>query len=122
MNQETSAAVPYSVLLIMDPEVGRPPTSFGVGTVASTPTCVAVTVLNDADGPVSIELTDSATPSHNSPVLLWTGELETSGRIAVLNVYHDVLLVCPARGVANVAIWANNTWEPDQIQVLVDQL
>ena len=114
-------APPNSLLLVLDPRSGVLPQSMTRHLVASTESGLAIGTVAEQDGETEVWLG----LSRNLPVdprlsLVWTGSLRTTGRLAILTVYDELVLETRARRVAEVQVWTNDPAEPDVVCVAVD--
>lgn len=120
MRQHVRIAAPNSLILVLDPDTGELPASLGGGSLAATPTGLAIGTLNEFDGETTVHLGEPADyPEVAGQVLRWQGTLGTEGRVGILNVYNELLLERAAPEQAEVVVWANDSEEPDEIWVLI---
>lgn len=119
MSQVARLAAPNSLLLVLDPGTGELPATLGESSIAATPTGIAIGTLNEFDGEVTVYLASPTDMAADSALdLRWTGTLGTAGRIAILNIYNEVLLEASAPELCDVAIWSDDSEEPTQVWVL----
>lgn len=120
--QEVTVTPPNSLLLVMDPVVGVPPASMSGGLVSATDSCIAVGTLSAADGSTRVRLVDAAEQDSPADQLMsvWSQSLLTpSGKLAIMDVLGQTLLEHPSVGAVQVASWANDQAEPNEICVVV---
>ena len=109
----------HSLVLVMDPSVGRIPEKMSGALVAATTTCVAIGTLSEHDGTTRICLgTEEYSGGGNG---VFDGELDTpGGRVAVCSVLDEVLLEVPVPfRRSRVRIWANDDQEPSELNIRV---
>jgi hypothetical protein len=114
---------PSSVLLIMDPVVGQVPETMGGRLVASTPSCVAIGTLSEADGLTKVRVVASANlPEHNAPPTeAWQGVLATPSRELVMSsVTEQRYAGWPVGESTRLRLLVNDDNEPDEIWVVVE--
>ena len=121
MRREISVAPSNSVVLVMDRTTGVIPDSMSGGLVAATSSCVAIGTLSENDGETSICLSDEGRPSGLGDGPVFDGILMTPSRtLAVCSVLGEVLVEMQVRSdKTHVQMWANDTAEPDRIEVVV---
>ena len=119
----TRVAPENSMILVMDPTLGKVPTSFDAESVATTSTCVAIGTLMELDGDTSIHLSSVGEvvelPAGLSQT--WSGPIEAGDKLAVLDVHRRGILETNATGLIIVQIWTNDRSEPDDIWILLSQ-
>jgi hypothetical protein len=114
-------APPNSLLLVLDPRSGVLPLSMDGSSVASTDSGLAVGTVAEQDGETTVWLGRSRDlPVDRSLSLAWTGSLRTTGRVAILTVYNEVVVEIAAPPVATVQVWTNDPVEPDVVCVTVE--
>jgi len=106
--------------LVLDPASGVLPETLGGASIVASTSSLAVGTLAEFDGETEVTIARSgAAPSDPSLTLRWEGALETSGRIAVLTIYNDVVIESGAPPIAYVQVWTNDPDEPDVIWVAI---
>ena len=117
MSQESIVRPPHSVILIMDLEIGDPPTEFEFGNVGTTETCVAVGTRAEDDGETRVRLLDDTDhpPTLASPLSeAWSRDLRTAGTLVVCDVLGSTLLSMHVEPVVHLEIFTNDSPEPDE--------
>ena len=120
---QTSLRPMNSLILVLDPTSGEIPLSMDRRLVASTPSCVAVGTLCEADGETAITLTDDSGLPRSDPAMQLAFEaiIDTPRRdLSVCTVdLKPVLSLRVSTKRTRIEIWANHPSEPDRICVLV---
>ncbi|MET4159339.1 hypothetical protein [Agromyces sp. PvR057] len=106
------------MLLVLDPLTGEVPERIGGSSVAFTSSGLAIGTVSEFDGEteVHIEIPSDA-PGGEPASLVWEGELETSGRLALMTIYNEALLEVEAAPKVRVQVWANDESGPDVIWI-----
>jgi hypothetical protein len=108
----------------MDRDSGEIPESMDGKLVVSTPSCIAVGTLSEADGETSVMLTNENILAHAGSGLrrVFSGVLETPKKeVHVCTVLLQTVVKLPVSSTqSNVEIWADNEMEPSRLCVLVD--
>ena len=109
-----------SVILVMDPQLGKIPNSMNGRVVAATDSCVAVGTKEEYEGPTRIRITDEVS-DDTPPLKVHDGAVEvTSGEIVVANILGEAFLRWPVEGTSvGLQIYINHSTEPDEIVVVV---
>lgn len=119
-DQQIRLSPPNGILLVLDPDSGVLPEAMDNLPVVAAPSSVVVETLVEFDGETVVHLASpNEVPTDGSVKLRWCGDLETTGRVGVLNVLNETLLEMPASEKASVAVWTNREAEPDLIYVTV---
>jgi hypothetical protein len=119
-NQVIRLAPQNGILLVLDPESGVLPEAMSDEPVVATPTSLIVETLVEFDGETTVHLTSpDEVPTDGSVKLRWSGNLETTGRVGVVNVLDETLLETPAAPRACVSVWTSRENEPDLIYIAV---
>ena len=116
---------PSSLLLVMDPTVGRVPETMGGELTASTGSCVAIGTRSEADGATRVRLLTSgelAEREEDTPSLLaWQGMLATpTGELVVASVTGETYASRPVTASTRLRLLVNDEEEPDEIWVVVE--
>lgn len=120
MTQSARFSPPNSLILVLDPRSGEAPSTVSNESVVATSSGLAIGTLAEMDGETEVNLGGSdLLPKDGSVTLRWEGTLETTGRLAVLSVYSDVLIAVDAEPLTRIEIWTNDPDEPDLIWVSV---
>ena len=111
-------APPNSLEALSDVTGGEPPASMDGSLIVSTPSCIVVGCLMDADGETEF-IMGPAQEVDPGEQPTFDGRLETPGRKAVLRtVWGDTILEMPVRSdQTHIQIWANDPSEPDKVIV-----
>jgi hypothetical protein len=116
---------PSSLLLVMDPAVGRIPETMGGELTASTGSCVAIGTRSEADGATRVRLLTSgelAEGEEDTPsvLLAWQGILATpTGELVVASVTGETYASRPVRVSTQLRLLVNDEKEPDEIWIVV---
>lgn len=122
VTQIVRIAPPNSLVYVVDDRIGEIPDDTGAGAVVTTPSCVMVGTLVDADGETEIRLSTPADFSKCPNLsLAWSGSIACAGVLVVLTSELLSLMSMELPGVDNatVDIWTNDDNEPDLIWVVV---
>jgi hypothetical protein len=125
MIKKARIAPPNSLLLLMDVDRGDipEPESMDSRRFVTTPSCVAIGTLMQADGETTVTLTDEGCPETGDDLrLAFSGAVLTPQmRIDVCTVLLDVLISLDVmNATSNVEIWTNHATEPDRICIIVE--
>jgi hypothetical protein len=118
-----SVQAPNSLLLIMDPVVGRVPEATGGRLTAFTDSCVAIGTLSETDGPTRVRLLASAElpESDAPPMTAWQGVLATpTGELVVTSVTGEIYARRSVRESTPLRLLVNDETEPDEIWIVVE--
>lgn len=119
-NQEIRLSPRNGILLVLDPESGVLPEAMSDEPVVATPSSLVVETLVELGGETTVHLTSpDEVPTDGSVELRWSGILETTGRVGVVNVLNETLLKTPAAPHASVSVWTSRENEPDLIYIAV---
>jgi hypothetical protein len=127
MIAETIVCPPNSLVLVLDSGSYEIPDSMHGDLVAATTSCVAVGTLAEFDGETRLRLmtkADALTTEASLPSLVaFDGVLTSSGgSVDVASVIGEVLLRIAVRSSqVAVTVLVNDTAEPDDIAILVDE-
>ena len=113
---------PNSLIFVMDPSSGQLPESLGSSSVTSTLTSLAIGTLSEVDGETQLILGSLDDGGHRTApdlALRWSGEIETSGSVAIVSAENLVILEVSSEATAVIQIWSNDEFEPDLVCVLV---
>jgi hypothetical protein len=112
-----------SVILVMDQTVGEVPETMNNRLVAATKTCVAIGTLSEFDGETRITLSHNIEEIECSKYKVFEGFLDTpSKKISICSILDEPLLECNVPGTpTKIFVWANDEFEPDDIQVIVNK-
>ena len=125
MIAQTQIAPKNSLLLVMDRDSGEIPESMDGKLVASTPSCIAVGTLSEADGETSVVLANEKTLAHPDPGLrkVFSGILETPKKeVHVCTLLLQTVVKLPVSSTqSNIEIWTDDAMEPSRLCILVDE-
>ena len=125
MITETQIAPKNSLLLVMDRDSGEIPESMDGKLIVSTPSCIAVGTLSEADGETSVMLTNEKAVAHPGSGLhkVFGGVLKTPKKeVHVCTVLLQTIVKLPVSSTqSNIEIWADNEMEPSRLCILVDE-
>jgi len=126
MTVEAKIAPKNSLLLIMDRDGGEIPISMDGRLVVSTPSCIAVGTLSEADGETSVIMTNEKTLFNADANLrkVFTGVLATPQReVQVCTVLLQPVVKIAVMSLRNkVEIWANSESEPSKLRVIISSI
>mgnify|MGYP006915176673 CR=1 FL=1 len=107
-----------SLLLVMDPAVGVPPTLTGNSGASATDSCVAVRTLMEYDGETTVFLSNSKTPPLFCEKRL-VAKIRTPNRmLAICESTRQPVLTSAVNGLETmVEVWTNDAHEPDIVFV-----
>lgn len=121
MSQEVVGRFPNSLVLVLDPDTGSLPLSMGGSPIAASPSGITIGTLSEYDGETTVVLAGASDELFDPTVALrWQGRLNTSGRIGLVNVRHEVLLVAQCPQDARVSIATNDSDEPSLVWIVVE--
>jgi hypothetical protein len=115
---EKTLELPHPVIFIVDPtQDSEIPPDVSVAVVTTTPTCVTVWAISEADDPVTIRLGPQMEKAVGTVV--FDGTLQTPGRkIEVQDSGLDAILETDVpNDVTRLTIWVNNPEWPDLIEI-----
>ena len=109
---------PYSLVFLLDPKSGTIPQSMDGLLIASTESCVAIGCRAEVDGSTKVTIgdIDLVNPGYEPA---FDGEIETPSKaLEIQSVLGTKLLNALVQGErTRVAIWVNDSREPDEIIV-----
>lgn len=112
-------APPYSLVFLLDPDVGELPLALSGETVSEGSSSIAIATRAEVDG-----TTEFAISQHRDHLgmleLIYKGELQTSGCLALTNVELEVIvsMVVPP-GLARFELWADRALDPHIVRIVV---
>lgn len=123
MTVRRSIAVPNSLLLVTDKQVGEIPLSMEGQLVAATPSCIAVGTIPAADGETLVVLTSDAFPATEKERLRnsFIGLLVTPSKevhVCLVSL-ESVAQVKVASTRAAVEIWTDDFVAPTSVYVVI---
>ena len=118
-----SISPPNALLLVMDPTTGVVPESMDGKLVSSTASCIAVGTRPPSDGETKVSFRSYESPQPGL-VKTYEGTIDIAGpTIAICTVYGDTILTktvdCRK---SKVTIWVDDTVEPTEIEVHVEDV
>lgn len=124
MKIEVSIAPRNSIVLIMDRKIGKIPEAMHNKLVAFTSSCIAIGTLSEYDGKTTISFFDNVNELSLSNFQVFDGVLDTPNKlISICTVLDEPLIECPVlHNSTRIKIWANDKTEPDEIQVIVEDV
>lgn len=116
MTESVRIAAPNSLILVLDPEFGVLPETLGGAAIAASSSALAVGTLAESDGETEVTIGSVRDlPTDESLVPRWEGQVQTSGRLAVVSLYNEVLLEVDAPSEVKLQVWTNDPEEPDAV-------
>ncbi|KAB2875646.1 MAG: hypothetical protein HS106_16970 [Ideonella sp.] len=122
MRVAINAALPNSVVLVMDFESGEPPESMGGALIAANETCVAVGTLAEHSGESEFVLAESVDEVDQASMhIAFDGRIQsTSGEVSLVSVLNRKLLALPTSSAeVRVRVLVNDDTEPSRIAVVL---
>jgi hypothetical protein len=121
MKLKTRIAPPNSIIFVLDPAHGFPPSISGYELITANRSCVAIETLCEMDGKTSIVLTDETKTQRKGTILAFNDSVETpTQEISIITSHNEKLLSIPTTSeFTAVQVWVNRKSEPDIIEVFV---
>lgn len=117
-----NAALPNSLVLVMDFESGEPPESMGGKLVAANATCVAVGTLAEQAGTTEFVLADHMAEVDQADMYVaFDGRIRcTSGEVSLVTALNEKLLAMPVNSNdVRVRVLANDDTEPSRLAIVL---
>lgn len=120
-----SVPAPNGMLFLHDSDASSGPDIDGSSPIYLTNSCIAVTVMHDFDGDVSLTIVENDLSYHLDGRLteVWTGELEVaSGEIQVTNVPAEIFFRGQFSKRVKLSVYTDGEIEAESVVIVLSSL